>query len=206
MNTSSGRVAVQNHSIGGPSHNTACSGPTRVRFFGTISPITVWANTTTISASTNAIGCAAEVGRCAVCNRWPSTPAMAGSAIAPRPSEHTVTPSCAPAIINGSCSIAESARRARFEYPVCGSTTVRRAAISENSPATKNALPARSTTAIRKLRIRITRADHPDLLDAPPLHLDDREQPAVLVDRLALDRDVAQPRHDEPGQRLVRPF
>ncbi len=39
--TSSGLVAMQNASIGGPSHRTAFSGPASVRFFGTISPTTV---------------------------------------------------------------------------------------------------------------------------------------------------------------------
>src|SRR3989440_2462966 len=206
MNTSSGRVPTQNHSIGGPSQSTATSGPTRVRFFGTISPITVCANTTTISAHTNATGCAKESGRCTTSRTWVRTPASAGSAIAPSPSEHTVTPSCAPAIIKGICAIAASASRARFEKAACGSMTVRRAAISENSPATKNALPSNSNTTMRKLVIGGLRPGDPDLLDPAALDLDDREPPAVLVDRLALDRDVPQPGQDEPGQRLVRPL
>ncbi len=44
--SSSGLVAMQNHSIGGPSQSTARSGPARVRFFGTISPSTVCRKTT----------------------------------------------------------------------------------------------------------------------------------------------------------------
>ena len=60
---SSGLVAMQNASIGGPSQSTARSGPARVRFFGTISPITVCRNTTTPSASTNATGCTAPLGQ-----------------------------------------------------------------------------------------------------------------------------------------------
>ena len=49
--TSSGLVARQKPSIGGPSQSTARSGPARVRFFGTISPTTVCRKTTTPSAS-----------------------------------------------------------------------------------------------------------------------------------------------------------
>src|SRR6266702_6597305 len=206
MKTSNGRVPMQNHSIGGPSQSTACSGPTRVRFFGTISPITVCANTTTISARTNATGCAIDAGSRTSASTPVSRCVYAGSRIPPRPIEQTVTPSCAPAIISGICSIARSARRARFEYPVIGSMTVRRAAISENSPATKNALPSSSTVTTRTLVIRFLRTGHPDLLDAPALLLDHGELPAALLDRLALDRDVAEPGHDEPSERLVQPL
>src|SRR6266545_4761420 len=206
MNTRIGRVPRQNHSIGGPSQSTACSGPTRVRFFGTISPITVCANTTTISARTNATGCAIDCGIRTRSNTPVSRWAKAGSAMAPRPSEQTVTPSCAPAIINGICSIALSARRARFEVAAIGSMTVRRAAISANSPATKNALPSNRIATTRTLVIGVLRPGHPHLLDPAALHLDHGEPPAALLDRLALDRDVAQPRQDEPGERLVGPL
>ena len=148
--TSNGLVATQNPYIGGPSHRTARSGPASVRFFGTISPTTVWAYTTSMSASTNATGWAAR----STPNAWNSRAsecASAGSAIAPKPSEHTVTPSCAPAIISGISPIARSAVRARREVPARGSTTVRRAAINENSAATKNALPSNSRMASNRV-------------------------------------------------------
>src|SRR5256714_13984958 len=205
MNTSSGRVAVQNHSIGGPSQSTACSGLTRVRFFGTISPNTVCANTTAISARTNATGSAADTGRRTASRTRASRWASAGSAIAPRPNEQTVTPSCDPAIIRGICSIARTASRARLLPAAKGSTMVRRAATTANSPPTKNALPSNRTRTTSSLAMAgLLGQDDPYLLDPAPLDIDHGELPAVLLDRLALDRDVSEPGHDESGQRLVR--
>ena len=61
--TSSGLVAMQNHSIGGPSQSAAFSGPASVRFFGTISPMTVWKKTTMPRPITMATGCTAPSGR-----------------------------------------------------------------------------------------------------------------------------------------------
>ena len=113
--------------------------------------------------------------------------ASAGSAIAPRPSEQIVMPSCAPAIISGISFIARSATRARRLVAASGSTTVRREAIRANSLPTKNALPSSSRTAISELSHRsgLRRRHHADLLDPAPLHLDHGELPAVLLARVS---------------------
>ena len=74
--------------------------------------------------------------------------AMVGSATAPRPSEHIVMPSCAPASIRVSSRIPASAETARL-LPSAASCSIRerRAASRANSAATKNPLSASRTTA-----------------------------------------------------------
>ena len=186
--TSSGLVAMQKASIGGPSQSAARSGPASVMFFGTISPTTVCRKTTTPSASTNATGCTAPSGSPIAWNGPSSRCARAGSAIAPRPSEQMVMPSCAPAIISGIWFIADSAQRAGWDAAASGSMTVRRDAISANSPPTKNPLPSSSTTVISRSVTSVVRSSgrrlrrHPDLLDPVPVHLDHGELPAALLD------------------------
>src|SRR6185295_11047774 len=102
-------------------------------------------------------------------------------------------PSCAPAIINGIWFIADRAHRARCDVAASGSMTVRREAISANSPPTNVALPASSSTVIRSSVIgRLQRSDHPHLLDAVPVDLHHGELPPVLLQRLAHHGNVSQ--------------
>ena len=82
----------------------------------------------------------------------------AGSATAPRPSEHIVMPSCAPA------SIRVSSRNRRAHVPARRSPSAascsileRREASSANSEATKNPFSPSSTTAQRAARARGSR-------------------------------------------------
>src|SRR5690349_17429909 len=145
-------------------------------------------------------------GRPSASNGPSSTWASAGSAIAPRPSEQTVMPSWAPAIISGIWFIAESAHRAGLDVAASGSRAVRREAISANSPPTKTPLPISRTIVTRSLVIGglRRRRDHAHLLDAVPVDFHHGELPAALLERLAHHRDVAQPGEQEAGQRLVR--
>src|SRR5690606_34447818 len=104
--------------------------------------------TTIVIAMTKAIVCTSASGTPAHSRGSATRCATAGSAIAPRPSEHTVMPSCAPAIMSETCSIARSVSRAAREPSAAfGSICVRRAATSANSAPTKKALAARSRTA-----------------------------------------------------------
>jgi hypothetical protein len=81
-------------------------------FFGTISPSTTCRKTTIVIAITNATGCSHSSGTCSAWNPGSIRCASAGSPTAPRPSEQTVMPSWAPAIIKETCSIAFSVVRA----------------------------------------------------------------------------------------------
>src|SRR5690606_36571753 len=125
-----------------------------------------------------ATGCAALAGRPSATNGPASWRASAGSAIAPRPSEQMVMPSCAPAIMRGIWFIADSAQAARRKVAAIGSMMVRRDAMSANSAPTKNALPS---SRPRATRISITgglrRPDHPYLFAAVLLDFDDGELP-----------------------------
>src|SRR3954451_5149988 len=126
--------------------------------------------------------------------------------MAPSASEQIVIPSGEPATINGIWAIARNARRAGREVAASGSMTVRRAAISENSAPTKNALPSRSNTVISRLTISRFQPGDAYLLDPTLVDLDDGELPAVLGDGLADDRDVPQSGHQEAGECLIWPL
>ena len=115
-------------------------------FLGTISPNATCADTTSSSAITSDTGCSHASGTPRAWNTGSSRAATAGSPSAPSSTPHRVMPSCAQAIISDTCSIALSVERARALFTASGSMTVRRAAISANSAATKNALAASSTT------------------------------------------------------------
>ena len=94
----------------------------------------------------NATGCSQASGRFTASATGSIRWASAGSATAPRPSEHTVIPNWAAAIIWESPSIARSVVRATREPAAAfGSTFVRRAETSANSAPTKKALPSSST-------------------------------------------------------------
>src|SRR3954462_14578502 len=85
--------------------------------------------------------------------------------------------------------------------------TGRREAISANSPPTKNALPSsNSTVSTTSVIDGLRRGGDADLLDPVAVHLDDRELPTVLDDRLPRARDVGAPWGHQPGRGLVRPF
>ncbi len=119
-------------------------------FFGTISPSTMCRNTTTASAMMNATVCRAAPLMPTAASGISSRCATAGSPMAPRPSEHTVMPSWAPAIMRETRSIARSVIRAEREPAAArGSIWVRRAAMRANSAPTKKALPISSATAMR---------------------------------------------------------
>ena len=131
---------------GGASTSAVCSGPAMAMFFGTISPSATCAETTSSSAMTSDTGCSHASGTPRAWNTGSSSAATAGSPRAPSSTPHSVMPSCAQAIISETFSIALSVARARELVTAIGSMTVRRAAISENSAATKNALAASNST------------------------------------------------------------
>ena len=100
--TSRGRTSRTKAASGGTSSTDADSGPAMAMFLGTISPMTMCRNTTIDRAIAKAIGCSSPSGTWSACRpssiRW----ATAGSATAPRPSEHRVMPSWQAASMVGS--------------------------------------------------------------------------------------------------------
>ena len=137
--------------IGGPRIRADRAGWAIAMFLGTISPTVIWKNTTRAMATTNATGCTNDSGTRAQAKTGSSEWAMAGSAIAPRPSEHIVMPNWAPAIISVTFSIARRVNRAPgFPAEAASSMAVRRTETSANSAPTKKALANNSARAIRK--------------------------------------------------------
>src|SRR5918997_5278688 len=108
--------------------------------------------------------------------------ATAGSATNPRPTEHIVIPSCAPASMKDSSCIDLSAMAARSLSRAICSIFVLRAATSANSTPTKKPLARSSATAATRYHVVVvTRAvsssgrrlgpDHQHLRDPAPLHV-----------------------------------
>jgi len=98
-------------------------------------------------------GGTAPVGRAVPANHRANSEATAGSATAPRPSEHMVMPSCAPEKVTESSRRAVRARAARGSpSSAASSMRVRRAASSEISAATKPPLATSRTTPSRTAR------------------------------------------------------
>ena len=127
------------------------SGSASARYRGTISPNTMCRNATiprpTTTASTSATPSGTDSGDSTTSSRRTTE----GSATAPRPSEHMVTPSCDDASCNGRSRDDCSADRA-WTSPSAASVSsrVRRLATSENSLATNNPLSTSNTTASNK--------------------------------------------------------
>ena len=133
-------------------------GPASAMFFGTISPRPAVQVGDDRQRDHERDGCTRRRARPA--RRTGSRRcAIAGSATAPSPSEQTVMPSWAPAIISETCSIAPACAppRARLAR---GSIWVRRAEIRANSAPTKNALASRSAP--------ISSSDRGQLIGSPP--------------------------------------
>ena len=124
------------------------SGSARATYFGTISPTTMWKNTTIASPTTTASVSATPFGTPNASNAFSRPRATVGSATAPSPSDAIVTPSCDDASCSGNSPAASKARRALSEPSSARpSSFVRRLAMSANSFATNTPLAARSTNA-----------------------------------------------------------
>src|SRR5690625_1997612 len=173
-------------------------------FFGTISPSTMCSAVTIPSAIASAMGWTSPWGTPTAANGPSSRCATAGSPTAPRPTEHTVIPSCAQAIIKETSSMARNVIRAAPEPPAAnGSTWVRRAEMSENSAPTKKAFPIRSTRAMpmaakSPIRLPLLWAESdprdPTVFDRQHLELDAHRYRDVVGVQLSLVRGV-----DEDG-------
>lgn len=132
---------------GGASSSTARSGPAIERFLGIISPATTCRYVTIDRAMTSDTGWIRTSGRCTAWKSGSSRCAMAGSATAPSPSEHSVTPSWHAASMSETCSMAARAERARALVWARGSIWLRRADSTANSAPTKKAFPRIRNTA-----------------------------------------------------------
>jgi hypothetical protein len=146
MNGRNNRANARN---GRASRSAESSGWAIAQDFGAISPTTMWRNTTTLRAMAKAMAWRTPEGMAMPPMADSSSPARAGSAMMPSPSEHIVMPSCAPASISESSRMPARAERAAL-LPSAASCSIRerREARRANSAATKNPLSARSTTAI----------------------------------------------------------
>ena len=67
MTLMTGRITVTIAQTGVPSTRAARSGPASAMFFGIISPITTWRNTTIDSPIVKATGCRNDSGTCRAC-------------------------------------------------------------------------------------------------------------------------------------------
>ncbi len=117
MNQMTGRNTVTNALNGRANFSAESSGCEIAHDFGAISPTTMWRNTTIDRAIANPTMCDQDCPKSELSFRKPTSPstpskiaATAGSATRPRPSEHIVMPSCAPASINVNSRIAGEGR------------------------------------------------------------------------------------------------
>src|SRR6202171_4420219 len=224
-----GRAARIHSRYGGTSSIAADSGPAIAMFLGTISPSSTGSNTTMVSATKNdTVGNYAS-GPPNRSNGFSSRWATAGWPMRPSRIEHTVMPSCAPASITGRFSPARMTVTALcLPCSARASRRSRRAEISANSAATKNAFAASSSTVRttpKKSPIRVVASVATPaqlrqfkLIDPPAVHLQHSRQPAHRVlqrrvrierrqlHRLALFGDVAQLQQHQPTDGLVFAF
>src|ERR1700682_1504344 len=222
--------AARTHSrYGGTSSMAADSGPASAMFFGTISPSSTCNTTTIVIAMTNDTVCRTVSGMPINPNGFSNRCATAGSPTRPNRIEQIVIPSCAPASITGRFSPARMTVTALcLPCSARASRRSRRAEISANSAATKNAFAASSSTVRttpKKSPIRVVASVATPaqlrqfkLIDRPAVHLQHSRQPAHRVlqrrvrierrqlHRLALFGDVAQLQQHQPTDGLVFAF
>ena len=143
----------EHHTRGGASQRTAFSGEEMEMFLGTISPATTCRPTTMTRAMTTATAWEPACPTPTAASRGARAWAMAGSATAPRPVEHRVTPSWAVASMRETFWRAHRAVAARAS-PVSanGSSWLRREEVTANSAPTKKALPVRRITVTTRAR------------------------------------------------------
>ena len=137
--SSSGRVSHRKPRIGNASSVAEYSGWEMDHDLGAISPTTRCRNVTMISARMNAMTSADHNGRPQLVNSGVSQWCTAGLVIEPSASAHRVMPSCAPASSRVSSEALRRAARAATLVAAASSSRWRRAEMSENSTATKNA-------------------------------------------------------------------
>src|SRR5690606_3723972 len=140
--TNSGRVTHMNARIGSASIVADFSGWAIAHDFGAISPTTRCRNVTMISARTKPATSASHSGAPQFSNNGVSQWCTAGFVVAPSASVHTVMPSWDPASSTDSSDALRRAARAERLDAAASSSRCRRAAMSANSTATKNALAA----------------------------------------------------------------
>src|SRR5882757_660045 len=208
---------------GGTSSIAADSGPAMAMFFGTISPSSTCNTTTIVIATRKDTVCSTASGTPSRSNGVSSRWATAGSPTRPSRIEHTVMPSCAPASISERfCPARITAIALRLPCSARASSRSRRAEMSANSAATKKALAASSNTVSRTPSRSLiggllvgAEPDQLDQVDAATVHSLDARQPAHRavdrgvgvelgqLDRLALDRDVADLLEHQTADRFV---
>ena len=144
--TRSGRVSQRNARIGIASRVAEYSGWVMDHDLGAISPTTRCRNVTMISARMNAMTSAVHSGSPHPANTGVSQWCTAGLVMEPSASAHSVMPSWAPASRSVSSDAFFRAARAAALCAASSSSRCRRAEMSENSTATKNADAAMSRT------------------------------------------------------------
>ena len=215
-----GRNTRATNTSGVASSSTARSGAENAMFFGTSSPNTTCRNVTMTSVITNPIppmtSSGSPVRPSGASSRW----WMAGSDTSRISSEAAVMPSCVVESMSVACSIAPSAVRAeRRPSSASGSTCERRAEMTANSAATKNALTASSSTSQTSpaqsftappsrdgrgldLDGRIRAEAQP--VDPPAVEAQHLERALLGADAVAHLRQPAELADDEAGDGLVQ--